>query len=365
MAWSDSGRVLPPYAYTDASVFTADRALLLKEWFAVGRTTDYSPGTYHTLELAGQPIIVWCGQDGEVRAFENVCRHRMSVLAQGSGECQFLSCPFHGWTYASDGTLHTAPKVEKNLIQGIALPEFKVEIWLGFVFINCDQDADALAPKLDGISAIVSPHRIGEFSFSFVRNNEAVVNANWKLLMEIGLESYHFPFVHRDTLAPRLTGASNPPQGNGSWTVSVEPRKTPLAPRIDDPASLTDHERNTTYTFGVLPNTVFNIDVDNIVWFTVLPKTTESSTVVYGVAARNESCVRPLGGTEIVSVEDYQAWGEQLGAEDNQMSERVQKGLKGKYSEPGMLIRNAENCLFEMQQFLESRIPNYPEINRR
>jgi len=362
VAWSDSGRVLPAYAYTDASVFAQDRALLLGEWFAVGRVTDYPPGTYHTLELAGQPVLVWCSKDGKIRAFENVCRHRMSVLAEGSGEGQFMSCPFHGWTYASDGKLRSAPQVDKDLTEAIALPEFAVEIWLGFVFVNCDKNADAMAPRLEGVEELVRPHRIDEFSFSFMQSSETVVNANWKLMMEIGLESYHFPFVHRDTLAPRLMGAPDAPETNGWWTVSVEPRKHALLPSAEDPESLTDTERSTTFTFGVLPNTVFNIDVDNVVWFSVLPLAPTKSRVIYGVAARNEHCVRPLGGTEIVSVEEYQAWGDRLGAEDNAMSERVQRGLLGKHAEPGMLIRNAEHCLYDMQRYFEARIPNYPEI---
>ncbi|NKC00644.1 MAG: Rieske 2Fe-2S domain-containing protein [Pseudomonadales bacterium] len=364
MAWSDEGKVFPPYAYTDSTVFAKDSELLLSEWFAVGRTTDYSPGAYQTVELVGQPIIVWCGDDGEIRAFENVCRHRMSILAQDSGECQYLTCPFHGWTYESSGQLRSAPKVDKNLLQGIQLPEFQVEIWLGFVFVNCDRNAESLASKLKGVEKLVNPHEIDSFTFSFMQTSERVVNANWKLMMEIGLESYHFPFVHRETLAPRLTGTSDSPAGNGAWTVSTEPRKQPLAPRDDDPSALTDHERNTTYTFGLLPNTVFNIDVDNIVWFSVLPIAPELSSVIYGVAARNEHCVRPLGGTEIVGVDEYQAWGDRLGAEDNAMCERVQKGLRGKHAEPGMLIRDAENCLYEMQRYLESHIPNYPESTR-
>lgn len=362
MTWSNSGRVLPPYAYTEDAVFAKDRSLILKAWFAVGRTTDYSPGTYYTFQLAGQPIIVWCGEDGTIRAFENVCRHRMSVLAEGNGECQHLSCPFHGWTYQSTGKLHTAPKVDKRLLEGVQLPEFKVEIWLGFVFITCDKQAEPMAPRLGGVEELVSPHSIDDFAFSFMQTSEVEVNANWKLLMEIGLESYHFPFVHRETLSPRLKGSPDAPPGNGWWTVSVEPRTQRLPPRADEPDSLTDHERNTTYTFGILPNTVFNIDVDNIVWFSVLPIATERSRVIYGVAARNERCVRPLGGTEIVSVEEYQAWGDKLGAEDNAMCERVQRGLRAQHAEPGLLVSHAEHCLYDMQRYLEAQIPNYPEI---
>ena len=363
MAWSESGRALPPFAYLDDAVFEAERELLLRDWFMVGRLTDFSPGDYQSLEIAGQPILIWCGKDGEIRGFENVCRHRMAILAEGAGKGNHISCPFHGWTYASTGQLRAAPLLDNSQIPEIHLPEFRIEIWQGFVFVCCNPDTDSIGPRLRGIGELTAPHEISQFTFSFVQHNTSIVNANWKLVMEIGLESYHFPFVHRGTLAPRLKGIPGPP-GNGAWTVSVEPRKKPLPERDDEPDSLTASQRETTYTFGIFPNTVFNIDVDNVVWFSVLPIDKNRSKVLYGVAARNKDCVRPLGATEVTSIEEYQNWGDQLGAEDNRMSERVQSGLRGRHAWPGLLVKTAEPCLLEMQRYLEANIPGYPEITR-
>ncbi|MEM7016375.1 MAG: aromatic ring-hydroxylating dioxygenase subunit alpha [Pseudomonadota bacterium] len=359
--WSDTGLALPPSAYLDETVFNKEiQTLFLKGWLCVGRVADYAePGSYFTLNIANQPILIWCGEDSQIRAFENVCRHRMSLLAEGQGTSRGLSCPYHGWHYQSNGQLRAAPKLTPAQAQEICLPEFKVETWLGFVFVNCDPAAEPLAPQLQAVEDMLQPYAIEQFKYSQISDG-GMVAANWKLVVEIGLESYHFPFVHKQTLAANLLGAPNPPAGNGYWTVSVEPRSEPLAPQASDPEALTESHRETTYTYGLFPSTVFNIDVDNLVWFTVLPISPEKSKVIFGSAARSESAIRILGANEASSAEEYLAWGANLGAEDNAASERVQQGLKGMHAKPGPLIRSAENCLFEMQQYLEAHLPGYP-----
>jgi len=71
-----------------------------QEWFCVGRASTLDkPGDYRTLELAGQPIMVIRGKDGELKAQSNVCLHRMSTLLDGSGNTKSIVCPYHAWTY--------------------------------------------------------------------------------------------------------------------------------------------------------------------------------------------------------------------------------------------------------------------------
>ena len=157
-----------------------------------------------------------------------------------------------------------------------------------------DVHAESLAPRLSAVADMLAHYNLSEYEFS-ARENAPPVHANWKLMLEVGLESYHFPFVHGQTLAANLTGAPNPPPGNGSWTVSVEPRSRPLEVQSTDPAELTKADRSTTFTFGIFPCTVFNIDVDNVVWFTLLPSSTDRTESIFGSAARTAEHVRILG----------------------------------------------------------------------
>ena len=80
----------------------------------------------------------------------SVCRHRAALVAEGHGNTRAFRCPYHHWTYWLDGTLPRAgdgpgPRFRQS---EFGLPEFKLEIWLGFIFINFDPDAVPLAPRL-------------------------------------------------------------------------------------------------------------------------------------------------------------------------------------------------------------------------
>ena len=63
------------------------------------------PGQFFTAEIGGESVIVVRGDDGKLRAFSNVCRHRAGPLATGTGNYKRFRCAYHGWTYALDGTL--------------------------------------------------------------------------------------------------------------------------------------------------------------------------------------------------------------------------------------------------------------------
>ncbi len=356
-----SVQVLPPRAYLDTSVFARERELFMREWICVGRETDLAqPGAYFALTVMAQPVVVWRDQQGRLRAFENVCRHRMAVIADGCGVSKYLRCPYHGWTYTDDGKLRAAPQADSYIAgQHIRLPEYRVEIWCGFIFVNLDPHADPLAPRLTQVEKILAPYQAPTFEFS-AREIAAPVNANWKLMLEVGLESYHFPYVHKSTLAANLGGAPNSPEGNGSWTVSVEPRTRPLEPQAGHPPGLSKEHRATTYTFGIFPCTVFNVDVDNIVWFTLLPVTESQTASIFGTAARTPELIRILGDDQPTSRENYFEWGARLGAEDNAICERVQAGIRARGARPGPIIRSKENCLYEFQNYLRAQIPEYP-----
>jgi hypothetical protein len=127
-----------------------------------------------------------------------------------------------------------------------------------------------------------------------------------------------------------------------------------------DPVTLQKQHRGTTFTFGVFPSTVFNVDVDNIVWFTVLPTSAGGSRSIFGTAARSADSVRILGANKPSSIDEYLRWGNSLGREDNAACERVQTGLRGRFATPGPIVDAQENCLNEFHAYLRAQIPDYP-----
>jgi len=111
----DDAPVGPPGVfYTSEAFFEHERATLLRRgWHCVGRADEFAAsGDYLTLHLLGEPLIVARDKDGAIRALSNVCRHRGMPLAQGAGNANRFICPYHAWTYATDGRLLRAARMQ-------------------------------------------------------------------------------------------------------------------------------------------------------------------------------------------------------------------------------------------------------------
>jgi phenylpropionate dioxygenase-like ring-hydroxylating dioxygenase large terminal subunit len=153
-------------------------------------------GQYVRYDLADDSIIVIRGEDGAVHALHNVCRHRGSpVVAYERGVCRArLVCPFHGWSYDLDGTVRTTPKMHDGFERsGWDLKRVWVEAWNGMVFVSLAAHApEPIAERLAG--ADFSGYELGGLKIAWERAD--VVEANWKIAWEGGLECYHCGLNH-------------------------------------------------------------------------------------------------------------------------------------------------------------------------
>jgi Rieske 2Fe-2S family protein len=191
-------RTLPRRVYTDAGIFALEaRALFGRMWLAVGREEDLpEKGSYLTHAIGEERILVLRGDDGALRAFFNVCRHRGARLVEEpSGRLRgALSCPYHAWTYALDGRLLRAPRAEAGFRpEDFPLAQARLETRGGFVFVNLGPDAPALAVALGDLPDL-SRYRLAELRRA--RTIEYEVEANWKVVAENYSECYHCPGVH-------------------------------------------------------------------------------------------------------------------------------------------------------------------------
>ena len=104
----------------------------------------------------------------------------MATIAKDSGNAGTLSCPYHRWTYASDGHLRAAPGAANELDgENICLPQLQIESWQGFVFVNADLDAAPLAPRLKALDEILNVYQLGNFAWSGPNAGRGT-KANWK-----------------------------------------------------------------------------------------------------------------------------------------------------------------------------------------
>src|SRR3954462_1496801 len=112
-------------------------------------------GDFFTARAGRIPIVVTHANDGETRAFVNVCRHRGSIVADGAGNRSTLQCPYHAWTYGLDGRLRAAPRADFD-VDEVALAPARLERWGPFLFVNPDGDASPLIETLADVPAQVA-----------------------------------------------------------------------------------------------------------------------------------------------------------------------------------------------------------------
>src|SRR6516162_9388797 len=144
---------LPSTLYTDSTVFAAERErIFARTWQVVGHASQVTnPGDYFTTEILGEPLVFVRGNEGQLRGFYNVCRHRAGPPAEGCGSRKLFRCGYHGWTYGLDGSLISATEIDG--VQGFRTEDFalmpvRTEEWFNFVFVNLDPNARPLRESL-------------------------------------------------------------------------------------------------------------------------------------------------------------------------------------------------------------------------
>ena len=197
--------LLPPSAYRSWEWLEKEQDTLFgRRWALAGATDDLcAPGDYVATRVGTAPIVVIRGDDGDLRAFHNLCRHRGMVLLQGSGNVgASVNCFYHQWRYALDGALRVVPQ-RKEQFPGLELDAWgllpaAVEVWEGMVFVHPDPAAPPLAGTLVGVAEHLGSHHPGALRQVAVESLE--VKCNWKLFVENHCDVYHLWYLHGESL---------------------------------------------------------------------------------------------------------------------------------------------------------------------
>ncbi|MEM1231254.1 MAG: aromatic ring-hydroxylating dioxygenase subunit alpha [Pseudomonadota bacterium] len=228
---------LPPAAYTDREIFALERERILRRsWWPVARLDQLpEPGSYLTVDLLDQPLLVVHGRDGQIRALSSVCLHRGAPVAEDCGRRHLFTCPYHAWSYDTTGTLLRAPLMEG--VQAFAteqqrLPEFRCELWQGFVLVNLDDAAAPFAPQVEDYRRYFENFRLPEMVVANTLSYPA--HWNWKVLVENFMEAYHHLATHGKSLEPVYHARdSKVPDNTGPWSIL----HMPAAPAVSDAAA--------------------------------------------------------------------------------------------------------------------------------
>jgi Rieske 2Fe-2S family protein len=207
-----SSVMLPAAAYTADDVYAWERRhLFAGTWTCLGRVAELlADGTHRAVEV-GDVGVLLTAEDGRIRAYANVCRHRGHELLPVGGESthRAVVCPYHGWSYRLDGSLRAAPGMDGVDVDGLDLVELPATHWRGWLFVNATGQAPPFERHLGALAAIVDPYRPADLVLGARHTYE--VAANWKIIVENYHECYHCPLIH-----PELCQVS-PPASGANW----------------------------------------------------------------------------------------------------------------------------------------------------
>jgi len=350
----DRARAMPAAFYTDPAVLAVEeRELFRREWVCIGRAEELSqPGDWMTLRLGGEPVIVSRGDDGHLRAFSNVCRHRGAVLAEGKGNARFLSCPYHAWTYDMQGRLIGTPGLPKRDDFDRAncrLPEFACRTWLGFVFVSLAAEPPPLAPRLAALEERVRNYHLEETTLRYVA--EEVWDTNWKCFVENYMEGYHLSPLHRETLHPvnptRLCRHFPPGEGYFGYNAGFD---ASLPRPQKGHRDLSDEEARTCVMFAVPPGLVVGCSSDYSSFVCVQPEGVGRVRARMGLIFFGQDWPQ-----------DRVDWAVELFRrtmdEDKAVLRRVTEGLNSAYYEPGPLApADREGTVWDFYDYLHRRL---------
>lgn len=323
--------MIPVADYLDPERFERERTRFFRAGLnlVAHRSEIEDSGHYLALDVVGSPVLLVRDPDGRARAFLNVCRHRGArLVSNGKGSCRRFVCPYHAWTYRTDGRLEHVRHREgfPSLAEAqVSLTELPCVERGSFIFV-CPEPRRTVALDpgaaafVDEIEALVE----GEGLALYARESQ-VRAANWKLLVEGGIESYHFKIAHRSTIAPLFTDTLSTYEARDGHLRSVLPRASITGLRDQPPEArhLLPHA-NVLYTLN--PNAAVLVQDGHFGVVSLTPQTIDQTRIDLWTVGRPV----PEGerGAKVRSFLDanHRFTVETLG-EDFAMAEQIQGGL--------------------------------------
>jgi len=352
-------RSLDAHYYTSPDIYKNEQAgLFASSWQFVCHVSQVEkPGDYFAFSLAGEDLFLIRDSNQELRCFYNVCQHRAHQLVKGKGNLRVIVCPYHAWTYELSGGLRGGPNT--NAVKGfdkstICLTSAKVDVFLGFVFVNLDKNAKPMDDWFPN-----ARNELQEWVPNFAQLKpiewvEIAEKCNWKVSVENYSECYHCSLNHptfsKGVVKPETYDIQ--PQG---YCLRHQTECSDLDQMTYDIRSGFDHWDQYSswflwpmFSFQVYPGNVLNtyhwrpIDHENVVlwrgWFSV---DGQSTPYIHKLARQDR----------LTTV-----------AEDITLVESVQRGLNSKGYVPGPLVLDpkcgvmSEHSVMHLQKWMREAI---------
>lgn len=353
----EDATAMPPGVYTSEAFLARElEAIFAKEWVCVGRSSALKePGDYITYDLAGQPIVVLRDAERKLKAFSNVCLHRMSTLLEGQGNTRSIVCRYHAWTYNLDGTLRGAPFMKPTTgfcKENYRLPAIRSEEWLGWIYVTLNAQAPSVAETLKPLEGMIAHYGMENYIECFRETH--VWDTNWKVLAENFMESYHLPVCHAATVGPysKLEEMECPP-GLKTFNYHWITKEASLAIGNAHPTNtrLEGKWRKTTALLALYPSHLITLTPGYFWYLSLHPKGVGQVHMIFGGGLAPEFMDDPKAqdyGTTLKKLLD------EVNLEDRQCTERVFRGVNAEKATPGHLSY-LERPIYDFMQYVAER----------
>ncbi|MDG2452357.1 MAG: aromatic ring-hydroxylating dioxygenase subunit alpha [Paracoccaceae bacterium] len=323
---------LPNAHYIDDAVFQEEKhAILFDSWTGLAVASDVpEAGDAKPIEFLGVPLLLIRSREGEVRVFQNVCRHRGMILVDAPRKIEgAIRCPYHSWCYSTAGKLVSTPHVggpghnthEAIKKDDLGLTEIASYIWRDIVFVNISGTAEPFevvnADLMDRWKEFDQPHHHGGEDSRF----DLDVQTNWKLAVENYSESYHLPWVH-----PGLNSYSRledhyhideKGKFSGQGTLVYRQLTDDAGQTLPDFAELSEFWNEGAEYITVFPNVLMGAQRDHAFAIILEPKSTQqtiehvhlyyaSATIDQGLRIKNATLWKEVFEEDIFVVEGMQ-----------------------------------------------------------
>ena len=353
---------LPARYYTDPEHFRLElERIHFDMWLCAGRTEQLpEPGSYFVRRIGNASVIVLRDAQGAVRAHHNVCRHRGTMLCgDDAGKLPGrIQCQYHAWTYELDGTLASAPHMEK--VEGFREADYPLRavataVWDGHIFFNLSEHPTPFADHVAGLPGKFRPW--GMADLRLVERRVYPLKANWKLIIQNYSECLHCPIVHPllQKQSHYMSGDNEPPQPTylggrmdlreGVKTLSMDGDTT----RACLPG-LGEDDRRHVYYYALLPNLLLNLHPDYMLTFTLWPQAPDRTDIICEWHFHPDAIASP--GFDPTSAIEF--W-EITNRQDWALSELAQQGISSRGYQPGP-YSNREELLHALDVFVQERV---------
>jgi phenylpropionate dioxygenase-like ring-hydroxylating dioxygenase large terminal subunit len=203
-------------AYVSPTRFEREREIFRRVWLNVAvdsELPDVGDWVVREVEAAPASVLLVRGRDGKIRAFHNACSHRSLKLVWGEKGCDHrLVCPYHGWSYDTEGSLRVIPDREAFPDVDMAasgLTPIATEVWKGLVFVNLDpRPRQTLKEFLGPVVGLLENAPLD--AFRYTARLSGMVGSNWKAGLDAASEGYHVQALHKESARDMVCSKTNP-----------------------------------------------------------------------------------------------------------------------------------------------------------